>query len=280
MNKAEQINQQQAQPIHPQPEQPQNKQSGDGKPPVSREYTRQVVAEAGLENLPEEQYPDVFLDIPTVKVDEIKIEVDNLDAQVAINAELANLLKLNVGAHVSISKVEIDIVGVEAQAILKVRLKQVNNILSRALDTLDRNPDILNNLLKPVGEAVGHVGSGLGKTVGDIGPGLGKTIGDLGPGLSKMTGDIGGGLGKTVGDLGPGLSKMTGDLGGGLGKTVGELGPGLSKMTGELGGGLGKTVGELGPGLSQATGDLGKGLGKTTGEVGTGLGQTTREVGK
>jgi hypothetical protein len=188
MNKAEQINRQQAQPVHPQPDQSQNNSAGNGKPPVSREYTRQVVAEAGLEDLPEEQYPDVFLDIPTVKVDEIKIEVDDLDAQVAISAELANLLKLNVGAHVSISKVEIDIVGVEAQAILKVRLKQVHNILSRALDTLDRNPEILNNLLKPVGQAVGNIGSGLGKTVGDIGPGLGKTVGELGPGLSKMTG--------------------------------------------------------------------------------------------
>ncbi|NLE01834.1 MAG: hypothetical protein GX640_18370, partial [Fibrobacter sp.] len=151
--------------------------------PASREYTRQLVAEAGIENLPDEQFPDVLLDIPTVKVDEIKIEVDDLEAQVAINAELANLLKLNIGAVVRIKKVQIDILGVEAQAILKVRLKQVHAILARTLETLDKNPNILNNLLKPVGEAVGAIGKGAGKTVGELGPGLSKTVGELGPGL-------------------------------------------------------------------------------------------------
>lgn len=272
------------------------KAKNDGTPP-SREKTREIVAEAALEQLPEEQHPDVLLDIPTVKVDEIKIEVDDLQAQVAISADLANLLKLNIGAFVSIKKVLIDILGVEAQAVLKVRLKRVHAILARTLDTLDRNPEILNNLLQPVGKAVGEIGSGVGKTVGELGPGLskatgelgkglGKTVGDLGPGLGKATGELGKGVGKTVGDLGPGLSKATGELGGGLGKatgeigsgagkTLGDLGPGLGKATGELGGGLGKATGEIGSGAGKTLGDLGPDLGKTTGELGSGLGKTT-----
>jgi hypothetical protein len=98
------------------PSQPEQGRANSNQQPVSREYTRQIVAEAGIENLPEDQFPDVLLDIPTVKVDEIKIEVDDLDAEVALRADLANLLKLNIGAHVSIKKVEIDILGVEAQA--------------------------------------------------------------------------------------------------------------------------------------------------------------------
>ena len=79
-------------------------QTATAKPPATREQTRQTVAEAGLEQLPEEEYPDVLLDVPTVKVDEIKIEVDDLQAQVAISADLANLLKLQIGAFVSIKR--------------------------------------------------------------------------------------------------------------------------------------------------------------------------------
>lgn len=264
----------------PEPQKSDSAPTVQQKPPATREQTRQTVAEAGLEQLPEEQFPDVLLDVPTVKVDEIKIEVDDLQAQVAISADLANLLKLNIGAFVSIKRVLIDILGVEAQAILKVRLKRVHAILARTLDTLDRNPDILNNLLQPVGKAVGEIGSGLGKTVEELGPGLGKATGELGKGLGTATGEIGKGAGKTLGDLGPGLGKATGELGKGLGTATGEIGKGAGKTLGDLGPGLGKATGELGKGLGTATGEIGKGTGKTLGELGPGLGKTTEELGK
>src|SRR5689334_17967931 len=59
--------------------------------------------------------PDVLVDVPRVKVDEIEIEVDELRAQVAVLAEVRDLVQLSVGADVHLGKVELRIEGVEAQ---------------------------------------------------------------------------------------------------------------------------------------------------------------------
>lgn len=120
---------------------------------ISNEQSRQIMSEAALENIPDEQKPDVFLDVPVLNIQEIKLNVDNLDARVALRAELANLIKIDIGAQVGIQKVDLDIRGVEAQASLKVRLKQVNAIFSRALEAIEKNPEILSNLLKSAHES-------------------------------------------------------------------------------------------------------------------------------
>ena len=72
--------------------------------------------------------PDVLLDVPVVKVDEIDIEVDDLRAQVAVLAEVRDLVQISVGADVHLGKVELNIQGVEAQALLKARLDNVSAI--------------------------------------------------------------------------------------------------------------------------------------------------------
>jgi hypothetical protein len=87
--------------------------------------------------------PDVLLDVPVIKVDEIDIEVDDLRAQVAVMAEVRDLVEISVGADVSLGKVELKIEGVEAQALLKARLDNVALILERVLTSLDRNPELL-----------------------------------------------------------------------------------------------------------------------------------------
>lgn len=46
--------------------------------------------------------PDVLLDVPAVKVEEIHLEVEDLSAQVSLQAEVLSLLKLRVGAEVSL----------------------------------------------------------------------------------------------------------------------------------------------------------------------------------
>src|SRR5689334_9580619 len=71
------------------------------------------------------QQPDVVLDVSQLKVDEIHLEVDNLQAHVSLLAEVLTLLRLQVGADVSLAKVSLDIKGVEATAVLKVRLDNV-----------------------------------------------------------------------------------------------------------------------------------------------------------
>ncbi|MDU0300908.1 hypothetical protein NUG23_11020, partial [Streptomyces sp. PAL114] len=101
---------------------------------------------------------DVYLDVPLLKVDEIDLDVEDLRAHVSLQAEVLDLLRLNVGADVSLGRVHLGISGVEAQAQLKVRLDNVALIINRVLTTLDRNPELLRDLTRGVGSAVRDVG--------------------------------------------------------------------------------------------------------------------------
>src|SRR5215210_1007868 len=80
--------------------------------------------------------PDVLLDVPVVKVDRIHLELDNLDAHVALKAKVLDLVNLNVGVNAHLGKLRIDIEGVEAQALVKVRLDHVAAIVDRVLTTI------------------------------------------------------------------------------------------------------------------------------------------------
>jgi len=84
--------------------------------------------------------PDVLLDVPDLSVQQLTLEVENLQVHLALDARLANLLKLTAGADASIDKVKLDIRGVHAQATLVVRLDNVRAIIERTLQTLDNNP--------------------------------------------------------------------------------------------------------------------------------------------
>src|SRR4029450_13442609 len=99
---------------------------------------------------------DVYVDVPVAKVDEIRFELDDLRAHLAVLAEAGHFVQLNVGAAVRLGKVELDIQGVETQALLEARLDNVTTILARVLTTLDRNPEPLGS----VAQALGHGGSG------------------------------------------------------------------------------------------------------------------------
>src|SRR5688500_3876135 len=58
--------------------------------------------------------PDVLLDVPNLSVEEITLEVNNLQANIALDARLANLLKLSAGADIRIDNVKLSIKGVRA----------------------------------------------------------------------------------------------------------------------------------------------------------------------
>jgi len=88
----------------------------------------------------------VLLDVPNLEVEKITLEVDNLRAHISVLAELANLLNLSVGADVRLDRVKLEIDGVRAQALLKVRLENVRAILEKALETLGEHPEILETL--------------------------------------------------------------------------------------------------------------------------------------
>jgi hypothetical protein len=151
---------------------------------------------------PDSKDPDVFLDVPVVKVDEINLKVEELRARVSLQAEVLDLVKLNVGADVFIGEVDLEIKGVEAQALLKVRLDNVARILDRVLTTIDQNPDIVEQLTAGVGSAVEDVGGGAGKAAGELGKGAGDALGRVGEGAGSAVEDVGKSAGSAVEETG------------------------------------------------------------------------------
>ncbi len=103
---------------------------------------------------PNGQEPDVLLDVSELEVDRINLEVEDLRAHVSILVELANLLHLSVGVDARLEQVKLEIEGVEAQVLLKVRLKHIRAILEKALDTIAEHPEILRILARSVSRMV------------------------------------------------------------------------------------------------------------------------------
>jgi hypothetical protein len=115
------------------------------------------------------EQPDVLLDIPNLSVEEITLEVNNLQVHIALDARLANLLKLTAGADASIDNVKLTVKGVQATATLVVRLDNVRAIIERTLQTLDNNPQLVSQLLSTVDNTVNTVGGVANNTVGTVG---------------------------------------------------------------------------------------------------------------
>jgi hypothetical protein len=93
--------------------------------------------------------PDVFLDVPSLKVDEIDLEVEDLRVKVSFQADLADLVKINVGLEAELGRVKLKIEGVEAQAQLKARLDNVRAIFSDVLGSLEHNPQFFRDSSGP-----------------------------------------------------------------------------------------------------------------------------------
>lgn len=66
--------------------------------------------------------PDVYLNVPELHVGRIELDVEQLSADINLNANVANLVQLNAGVQVSIQKVNITISEVDAEVELVVRL--------------------------------------------------------------------------------------------------------------------------------------------------------------
>jgi e3 binding domain len=197
---------------------PLRNQTQEGTVP-EREYQDYTQLHPG--SISDSDEPDVLVDIPVVNVDEIYFELDDLHARVALHAEVLDLVKLSVGVHAELGKVELNIKGVEAQALLRARLDHVTAIIDRVLTTLDRNP----KLLESIGHSLEQVGAGAGKGVGQIGSGAGKAVEDVGEGAEGAVEDVGKGAGGAVEDVG-----------GGAGQAVGEVGKGVGQLPGQLAG--------------------------------------------
>ena len=97
---------------------------------------------------------DVILEIPELSVDSIGLTVQDVRAHVALDANAMNFVQITAGVDVGIHKVQLGITGVLAEAYLYVDLDNVARIVDRVVKTLDRNPEILTQVLKTVDTTV------------------------------------------------------------------------------------------------------------------------------
>lgn len=237
--------------------------------------------------------PDVLLDIPEVTVDEIRLVVDGLDADLSLRARLANLVQLDAGVRVHLEGVELDVTGVSAEAMLKVRLEKLVQILDRALTTIDRNPQVIEALARSAGVSLDDVNRAArtlagetaapvvdqrGQQVGAVGAVAGQALrsGSAEPtsaqpirarppqpptGNAEQTAPGGAGGGPTPAGATVGGAAVGGPAGGGSpsGGSVGGPSGGASSGGPAGGGGAGKPAqGGTGGGESEAGGGAGK----------------------
>lgn len=224
--------------------------------------------------------PDVLLDVPTLNVDEIDLKVENLRARVSLQAEVLDLLKLNVGADVELGAVTLTIKGVEAQALLKVRLDNVAAIIERVLQTIDENPQIIENVTRGVESSLKDVGAGAGQAAGEIGRGAGGAVEDVGRGAGSAVEEVGEGVGGAVESVGEGAGGAVEGVGEGAGGAVEGVGRDAGDAVeggGEVAsraGGAGQTVEQAGTGADRSSGG-----GDAAGTEGAAVGRTDARAG-
>ena len=93
------------------------------------------------------------------------VDVDNLQADINLNANVAQLVQINAGVQVGITKVNLTIVDVDAELDLIVRLGNLVDIVNRVFESLDLNPlliNTLNNVTSVLDDVVGEVDGLLG----------------------------------------------------------------------------------------------------------------------
>jgi hypothetical protein len=173
--------------------------------------------------------PDVLLRVPNLSVQRIELDVDNLQAEVNLAAEIAKLVTLNVGVQVGIEKVNITIADVRAQLELVIRLGHLVDIVNRTLQSLDLNP-LLINLLDTVTDVVENVVGQVDGLLGSIvqgGTRLNFLIDNLGNIVQQVVNEAGEILSSIVGNYQQNMT-YTGqskDLGNGLVQKTYNYGP-------------------------------------------------------
>jgi hypothetical protein len=225
-------------------------QNSDGETTAARREYEDRRLSHGEQQDASSNEPDVLLDVPVLKVEEINLTVEGLRAHVSVLAELADLVKLSVGADVELDKVELTIKGVEAQALLKVRLEQVRAILDKALTTIGEHPEILQSLVRTVDRTLGEVGGVAREAVGE-----GGAVSQLAGGVGEATQRVGEAAGQAVGQVGQtanqAVGRATEQVGRVLDETINEAGQTVQRVADESGNVLERTLSERGEVLDE-----------------------------
>lgn len=108
---------------------------------------------------------DVLLVVPKLKVDTINLTISSLEANVNLNAKVANILNIQAGVDVKLGQTNLVIQGVSASLLLKINLTNVARVIDRVLTTIDRNPQIVSNLVTGLSNLLSSTINQAGQTV-------------------------------------------------------------------------------------------------------------------
>lgn len=178
---------------------------------------------------PEYQAYDVVVSVPRLCVDRIQLDVDNLQARVALNARVANLVSVQAGADVSIRQVSVGVRGIRAEALLLVDLDNVAAVIDRTLQFVDNHPEIVTQLTGTLNNTVNTVGS-VANTALQPGGVVDRTVGVAGQTLNNLT-QPGGVLTQTVNTLGQTVQTTLDASGNLVERTLGTAGQVLNSRT-------------------------------------------------
>src|SRR4029450_4584190 len=157
--------------------------------------------------------PDVLLDVPQLSVEEILLEVEELRAHVLAEASVLNLLRLSIGADVQLAGGHLDSKGVEAQALLKVRLDTIAEIINRLLSTIDRNPEIVAQIFSPLGAAPRALTRTAGRSVDEVAGAVGSAVPELSRTAGRSVDGVVGAVGSAAPDLNGSVDEVVGAVG-------------------------------------------------------------------
>ena len=152
--------------------------------------------------------PDVYLNVPNLSVGRIELDVDNLQADINLNANVASLVTINAGVALSVQNINLTIVDVQAELELIVRLGHLVDIVNRVFQSLDLNPlliSTLNNVTSVLQPIVGAIDGLLG-TVTQSGTTLSLLVDNLGNIVQQVIGANGSPVSTIVGNY---LTNMT-----------------------------------------------------------------------
>jgi hypothetical protein len=135
----------------------------------------------------------VYLNVPQLSVGRIELDVENLKADINLNAAVAGLVSINAGVAISIQKVNLTITDVAAELELIVRLGNLVQIVERVFNSLDLNPLLISLLNDVTGIIEGVVGvvDGLLGSITQGGTTLNFIIDNLGNIVQEVLGTTG-----------------------------------------------------------------------------------------
>lgn len=87
---------------------------------------------------------DMTLKVPSLKAGRVNMDAENLKFSISVKAQLSNFSNIEIGTDIHIDKIKLDVDSLEAEALFTAKLKKIETIFIKALESLDKNPELRN----------------------------------------------------------------------------------------------------------------------------------------